>query len=212
MAVQHTRLVASQQHEPLFLSLDDTVCEKTKPSPQTLFPMVNWNRSSNPCSANTVSGIGQAAQPNQAMRKIYRELMDGYEGGVDADLRDFFGTVHHELLINMIAEQNQRGENSQFSQTNARSRVYGRWTEYETPSGIPQGSVGSRLFSNFYLNRFDHEMTEGTSLTRFADDWVVLCKTQVEAGKVLRDARTILESLGLTLLREKVKRQSKMSN
>ncbi|MBB6024956.1 hypothetical protein HNR77_006108, partial [Paenibacillus sp. JGP012] len=39
LAVQHTRLVASEQQEPLFLSLDDTVCEKTKPSSQALFPM-----------------------------------------------------------------------------------------------------------------------------------------------------------------------------
>lgn len=39
------------------------------------------------------------------MRKIYREIMDGCEWIVDADLRDFFGTVHNEPLIDMIAEQ-----------------------------------------------------------------------------------------------------------
>ncbi|MEK3699707.1 hypothetical protein NYE33_22265 [Paenibacillus sp. FSL R10-2199] len=39
------------------------------------------------------------------MRKIYREMMDGCEWIVDADLRDFFGTVHHEPLVDRIAEQ-----------------------------------------------------------------------------------------------------------
>ncbi len=44
------------------------------------------------------------------MRKIYRELMDGCEWVVDADLRDFFGTVHHEPLIDMIAKQISDGK------------------------------------------------------------------------------------------------------
>jgi len=75
-----------------------------------------------------------------------------------------------------------------------------------TPSGTPQGSVVSPLFSNIYLNQFDHEMTEkGYKLTRFADDRVVLCKTQAEAAKALRDARMILESLGLTLHPDKTR-------
>ncbi|WP_313639116.1 reverse transcriptase domain-containing protein [Paenibacillus sp.] len=47
---------------------------------------------------------------HQAMRKIYRELMDGCEWVVDADLRDFFGTVHHEPLIDMIAKQISDGK------------------------------------------------------------------------------------------------------
>jgi hypothetical protein len=45
----------------------------------------------------------------------------------------------------------------------------------------------------------------GYRLTRFADDWVVLCKTQAEAARAIRDARTILESLGLTLHPDKTK-------
>jgi len=78
--------------------------------------------------------------------------------------------------------------------------------KYAIPSGTPQGSVVSPLFSNIYLNRFDHEMTSrGYRLTRFADDWVVLCKTQAEAERALRDARMILESLGLALHPDKTK-------
>jgi len=52
----------------------------------------------------------------------------------------------------------------------------------------------------------DHKMEEkGYRLTRFADDWVVLCKTRLEAERALRDAKEILESLGLTLHPEKTR-------
>ncbi len=151
-------------------------------------------------------GYRPGRSTHQAMRKIYRELMDGYEWVVDADLRDFFGTVHHEPLIDMIAEQISDGRILNLVRQMLEAGYMEGGKKYETPSGTPQGSVASPLFSNIYLNRFDHEMTDkGYRLTRFADDWVVLCKTQAEAAKALRDARTILESLGLTLHPEKTR-------
>ncbi|MCJ7789864.1 MAG: reverse transcriptase domain-containing protein, partial [Candidatus Atribacteria bacterium] len=72
--------------------------------------------------------------------------------------------------------------------------------------GTPQGSVISPLFSNIYLNQFDHEMeSRGYKLTRFADDWVVLCRTRGEAIKALEEAIEVLKSLGLTIHPEKTK-------
>jgi group II intron reverse transcriptase/maturase len=143
---------------------------------------------------------------HQAMRKIYRELMAGYEWIVDADLRDFFGTVQHEPLIDMISQQVSDGRVLKLVRQMLEAGYMESGKRYETPSGTPQGGVISPLFSNIYLNPFDHEMTSrGYKLTRYADDWVVLCKTQAEAATAKRDARAILETLGLTLHPDKTR-------
>ena len=55
-----------------------------------------------------------------------------------------------------------------------------------TRTGVPQGGVASPLWSNIYLTPFDHAMTEaGYRLTRFADDFVVICNTRQEAEAAL---------------------------
>jgi len=153
-----------------------------------------------PLFSDSSFGYRPGLSAHDAMRKIYRELMAGYEWIVDADLRDFFGTVQHEPLIDMIAEQVSDGRILKLVRQMLEAGYMESGKRYETPTGTPQGGVISPLFSNIYLNPFDHEMTgKGYRLTRYADDWVVLCKTQSEAYQAVRDARAILETLGLTL-------------
>lgn len=143
---------------------------------------------------------------HQAMRKIYREIQDGHEWVVDADLRDFFGTVQHEKLIDMIAERVSDSKILTLIRLMLEAGYMDEGRKFPTPQGTPQGGVASPLFSNIYLNPFDHEMErKGYKLTRFADDWVVLCKTRTEAEKALKDAKEILQTLGLTLHPEKTR-------
>jgi len=69
-----------------------------------------------------------------------------------------------------------------------------------TEEGTPQGGVISPLLSNILLTPFDREMgRKGYRVTRYADDWVVTCKSRQEAQTVLAAARSILEKLGVTL-------------
>ena len=77
---------------------------------------------------------------------------------------------------------------------------------YEIPRGTPQGDVISPLLSNILLTSFDKEMRhQGYQLTRWADDWVVTCRTRAEAKTPWSEQQRILEKLGVTLNREKTR-------
>ena len=71
-------------------------------------------------------------------------------------------------------------------------------------TGVPQGAVLSPVLANAYLNPLDHRMSEnGYQMVRYADDFVILCRTQAEAEAALADVRTWVEQHGLTLHPEK---------
>ena len=151
-------------------------------------------------------GYRPGKSTHQAMRKIYREIINGCEWVLDADLRDFFGNVQHELLINKIAERVSDGRVLRLIRKMLEAGYMEKGKKHATTQGTPQGGVISPLFSNIYLDSFDHKMVDkGYRLTRFADDWVVLCKTRNEAVKALNDARQILSKIGLTLHPEKTR-------
>jgi group II intron reverse transcriptase/maturase len=159
-----------------------------------------------PSFNNCSFGYRPGRSTHHAMRKIYREIIGGCEWVLDADLRDFFGNVEHELLINKIAEKVSDGRVLRLIRQMLEAGYMEKGKKYATTQGTPQGGVISPLFSNIYLDSFDHEMVEkGYRLTRFADDWVVLCKTRNEAERALNDARRILSQIGLTLHPEKTR-------
>ncbi|GMA64286.1 group II intron reverse transcriptase/maturase [Alicyclobacillus fastidiosus] len=151
-------------------------------------------------------GYRPGRSTHQAMRKIYREIMNGCEWVVDADLRDFFGNVQHERLIDMISERISDGRILRLIRQMLEAGYMENGVKFQTVSGTPQGGIVSPLFSNIYLTPFDRAMeNKGYRLTRFADDWVVLCKSREEAVKVFADAKVALEALGLTLHPEKTR-------
>ncbi|MCA1681476.1 MAG: group II intron reverse transcriptase/maturase, partial [Actinobacteria bacterium] len=74
-------------------------------------------------------------------------------------------------------------------------------------AGTPQGGVASPLLSNIYLSVFDEKMAQaGFKLTRYADDWVIICRSRKEAERALASARAVLEGeLELQLHPEKTR-------
>jgi RNA-directed DNA polymerase len=74
-------------------------------------------------------------------------------------------------------------------------------------AGVPQGGVASPLLSNIYLTVFDQKMAEaGFALTRYVDDWLLVCRSRSEAERALASARAVLEGeLGLRLHPEKTR-------
>jgi hypothetical protein len=83
---------------------------------------------------------------------------------------------------------------------------YGKGQLFPSERGTPQGSVVSPVLSNILLTPFDREMRlRGHQLTRFADDWVVTCRSAAEARAAMDAARRILKQLGVELHPQKTR-------
>ena len=149
-------------------------------------------------------GYRKGRSTKDAMRKIWKELREGCEWIVDADLKDFFGSVSHEKLMTLVNQRVSDGRVLRIIESILKAGCYAAGKRLPTEQGTPQGGIISPLLSNILLTPFDCEMRKkGYRLTRYADDWVVTCKSRPEAISALTTARRILEKLEVTLQSEK---------
>jgi group II intron reverse transcriptase/maturase len=151
-------------------------------------------------------GYRRGRSAKDALRKIWRELEEGCEWVVDADLKDFFGSVDHDKLMILVNQRVADGRVLGLIQSMLKAGCMSGSERLPTEQGTPQGGVISPLLSNILLTPFDREMRlRGYRLTRYADDWLVTCSTRAEAKKALKDAKKILSALGVTLNIEKTR-------
>src|SRR6201986_4768578 len=140
------------------------------------------------------------------MRKVWREIQSGQEWIVDEDLRDFFGSADHEKLLTLVAQRVADGRVLRLIKAMLKAGSYGKGQLFPSERGTPQGSVVSPVLSNILLTPFDREMRlRGYQLTRFADDWVITCKSATEARAAVVAATRILERLGVRLNPQKTR-------
>ncbi len=143
-------------------------------------------------------GYRPGRSAKDALRKVWREIEAGAEWIVDADLKDYFGTIDHEKLMTLVAQRVADGRVLTLIEQmlTAGYMVQGRL--FPSPQGTPQGGVVSPLLSNILLTPFDREMRRrGYQLTRYADDWVITGRSRREAEAALRCAEKILATLGV---------------
>jgi RNA-directed DNA polymerase len=151
-------------------------------------------------------GYRPGRSAHMAMRRIWRQLgQDAWI--VDADLADFFGTLSHELLIELVADRVADGKVLSLIRSMLMAGALRDGVYESTVAGTPQGGVASPLLSNIYLSVFDERMAQaGYALTRYADDWVIICRSRAEAERALASARRVLEEeLRLRLHPEKTR-------
>jgi RNA-directed DNA polymerase len=151
-------------------------------------------------------GFRPKRSAHMAMRQIWGQLQAGGRWIVDADIADFFGTISHDRLVALVAERVADGKVLRLIRQILTAGVLRDGVYESTVAGTPQGGVISPLLSNIYLHVFDVRMEQaGFHVTRYADDWLAVCRTREEAEQVLASARAVLEELGLRIHPEKTR-------
>ena len=143
---------------------------------------------------------------HDALREVDRLLKEGYTHVVDADLQSYFDTIPHDRLMTQVEEQVSDGRVLDLIRGWLEADILqglNRWTPVE---GSPQGAVISPLLANIYLDPLDRLMAEhGYPMVRYADDFVILTRSHVEAEAALALVKTWVTANGLTLHPEKTR-------
>ena len=126
---------------------------------------------------------------------------------VDADISNFFDTVDHPLLFQRFRELCDDEELlSLITQWLTALIVDGHKPKVKNTTGLPQGCPISPMLANLYLDKFDERMEqEGFKLVRFADDFLILCKSKPKAEAALQLSESALAELKLQLNNEKTR-------
>ena len=139
-----------------------------------------------------------------AIKQMLKNHQEGCGVILEADIIDFFGTVKVNRLLNEMIFPSLPDETiNDLIQTAFEMEIGNKtnlpeedWELFpESAAGLPQGGYLSPLFSNVYLSMFDHMMLEARfRLIRYADDFIVLCKSTEEVEDAYKLTRDILES------------------
>jgi RNA-directed DNA polymerase len=135
-----------------------------------------------------------------ALRRVDALLKRGYTYIVDADLKSYFDTIPHDRLMALVGQKVSDGRVLTLIEMFLKQNVLDDLQEWTPEMGSPQGAVISPLLSNIYLNPLDHLMAQkGFEMVRYADDFVILCRSPEEANQALAVVQEWTASAGLTL-------------
>ncbi|MBU4226308.1 MAG: group II intron reverse transcriptase/maturase [Chloroflexi bacterium] len=152
-------------------------------------------------------GFRPGRNAHQAIEAVLAAHRARYRWVVDADIQAFFDNIPHDLIINRVAERVADGNILRILREFLSAGVTEDFSLHPTLSGTPQGGVISPLLANIVLDILDQRLTQsGLRFVRYADDFVVLCRSHAQAKQALDFVDNVLRcELGLSLSPTKTK-------
>jgi RNA-directed DNA polymerase len=151
-------------------------------------------------------GFRPGRSAKDALRRVWTLLKAGYTQVVDADLRSYYDTIPHQGLLARVAAKVSDGRVLDLVQSFLEQKVMDGLESWSPEEGTPQGAVLSPLLSNIYLDPLDHQMAEqGYEMVRYADDFVVLCRSQEQAERALEEVKKWTAAASLQLHPQKTR-------
>jgi RNA-directed DNA polymerase len=141
-----------------------------------------------------------------ALRRVWKLLEAGHTWVVDADLKSYFDTIPHGQMVRCVEEKVSDGRVIGMLQSYLKQDVIDGMESWTPEGGTPQGAIVSPLLSNIYLDPLDHAVAQaGHEMVRYADDFVILCRSEAEARRALGQVREWTVQAGLTLHPDKTR-------
>jgi RNA-directed DNA polymerase len=147
-------------------------------------------------------GFRPGRGPVDALETAQKQLWQNWFV-VDADIEGFFDNVDHSKLKEMLRLRISDRRMLALIESWLKCGVVDENGRHRSTKGTPQGGVLSPLLANIYLHHLDKQWQQRHhihgKLIRYADDFVILCKTQMGAKKALAAVEGIVAELKLRL-------------